>query len=235
MLTLVAFAGARNRCAASPDSQARCSFMQMRGDRTPQFDLHDREQNNTSTRYTGDHEWTSSSDRSQLAIPVQIRTLDPHFTAAGYRFASEKQNVAEEDWPWLRLPSKSNNLCKNCSRINFHWLFTEALSGYPVTVGTLSAKLSDGICLGLYKDVSSRSHCDFCQLIVHALEYGADIELLNQYDDWPQKEIWVNNHFYDAKESVVMVPVADGLKRIPRIGNQAQMTTSCLCMEAARS
>ena len=151
-------------------------------------------------------------------MPVQIRTLDSPLTAAGYRFPSKRHNAAEEDWPWLRLPFKPSNLCENCSRLNFQWLFTEALSGHVVTVGTLSAKLSDGICLGLHKDISSRADCDFCQLVVHALEYGADIEMLNQYNDWPQKEIWINNHFYDAQDNVVMIPVADRVKRVARLG-----------------
>lgn len=151
-------------------------------------------------------------------MPVEIRTLAPTFTAAGYRFPVVRDNATYENWPWLRSSSNVKNLCENCSRLDFHWLFTQALSGYTVTDGALSARLSDGICLGLHKDISNRSNCQFCQLIVHALEYGADIEMLNQYDVWSQREVWINNHFYDAQGSVTMVPVADGVERVARLG-----------------
>lgn len=151
-------------------------------------------------------------------MPIEIRTLAPTFTAAGYRFHSAANKAPIESWPWLRLPSNTNNLCENCSRLNFRWLFTHALSACAVNVDAQTATLSDGICLGLHKDIKNRSHCDICKLIIHALEYGADIEMVNQYEDWSQQEVWINNHFFDARGSVVMVPVADGVERVTRLG-----------------
>lgn len=153
-----------------------------------------------------------------LVMPVEIRTLAPTLTAAGYRFPLETTEASEDGLPWLRTSSDIGKLCTNCSRLNFPWLFTQALSGHTVTTGSQMALLSDGICLGLHKDISSRSRCEFCQLIIHALEYGADIEMLNQYNDWSHKEVWINNHFFDTRGSVVMVPVADGIERVARLG-----------------
>lgn len=149
-------------------------------------------------------------------MPIEIRTLAP-FTAAGYRFRSAADTVPIESWPWLRLSSNTTNLCENCSRLNFRWLFAHALSGFAVNIDAQTT-LSDGICLGLHKDINDRSHCDICKLIIHALEYGADIEMVNQYEDWSQQEVWINNHFFDARGSVVMVPVADDVERVARLG-----------------
>lgn len=150
-------------------------------------------------------------------MPVSIRTLSPTISAASYRFPVDKEKVVEEDWPWLHAPSSASDLCENCSRLSFPWLFTQALSAYTVIDGALTAKLSDGICLGLYKDISRRLNCSFCQLLVHALKEGADIEMLNQYDEWPQREVWINNHFL-GKDGFVVVPKADTDERIARLG-----------------
>ena len=69
-----------------------------------------------------------------------------------------------------------------------------ALTAYEVGEDGLVAKLSDGICLGLCGHISHRSGCGFCQLAVHAFEHGADIEMLNYYDNWHEQEVWINNH-----------------------------------------
>jgi hypothetical protein len=150
-------------------------------------------------------------------MPVSIRTLSSIASAAGYQFPVDKDKIEEEDWPWLHAPSRAGDLCGKCSRLNFPWLFAQALSAYVVIDGALTAKLSDGICLGLYEDISRQSSCSFCQLLVHALKQGADITMLNQYDNWPQQEVWINNYFL-GKRGFAMIPEADTDEQIARLG-----------------
>jgi hypothetical protein len=127
-------------------------------------------------------------------MPISIRTLSEIFSAASYRFPRAHANSVVQDWPWLRVPSGNTKLCDICSQLNFQWLFQESLAGFKVSDGVSEAQLTDGICLGLYGDVAQRSNCTFCQLLVHTLEVGAHIGMLNYYDDWPQREIWLQNH-----------------------------------------
>jgi hypothetical protein len=149
-------------------------------------------------------------------MPISIRTLAPTIATASYRFAADHE-VVEEDFPWIHARTDDGRLCGNCSRLNFPWLFKHPLSAHKVSDGARTAQLSDGICLGLYADISSRSTCNFCQLLVHALEEGADIELMNQYDAWPQQEVWINNHFL-SETGFVMIPESETDEVIARLG-----------------
>lgn len=63
--------------------------------------------------------------------------------------------------------------------------------------------MSDGIYLGLHAEVSARSTCAFCRLIIYALEEGADIGMINEYDDWPAQEVWLRNHALSQSGKVV--------------------------------
>jgi hypothetical protein len=127
-------------------------------------------------------------------MPISIRKLGPTFSAASYRFPSAQIQSAVEDWPWLRAPDSHSQLCAICTQLNFSWLFRESLAGFTVSDGTISSQLSDGICIGLYADILRRSDCSFCQLLVYSLEEGADIDMMNDHDEWPQQEIWLQNH-----------------------------------------
>lgn len=158
-------------------------------------------------------------------MPVRLRTLGPNLIVAGYWFSEKEDEPEKFDWPWLHEPLRNNNLCANCSCLNFTWLFTHGLSGHTIDIDDRSTKLSDGICLGVYKDILKRSRCQFCKLVVHALEYAADVEMLNQYDDWPEQEVWINNHFFDARGMVVMVPAEHAYKCIARLGIRLKSAT----------
>ncbi|KAI8930938.1 hypothetical protein NX059_011953 [Plenodomus lindquistii] len=130
-------------------------------------------------------------------MPVFIRTLALDTSVVSYRFPDNEHEATEQRWPWLKSPSSDGDLCRTCSSLNFSWLFNNALSAYEIRRDGLVAKLSDGICLGLYGHISSRSSCGFCQLIVQAFEQGADFETLDRYDSWHEQEVWVNNYFPD--------------------------------------
>jgi hypothetical protein len=150
-------------------------------------------------------------------MPVSIRTLAPSISVASYRFPIDECIATENKWPWLQAPPGTGDLCQTCSRLNFPWLFDHALSAYEVRDNGLVAKLSDGICLGLYGDISRRLNCNFCQLVVHAFEQGADIQMLNHYDEWPEQEVWMNNYF-PSKHGFALVPVADIDGHITQLG-----------------
>lgn len=150
-------------------------------------------------------------------MPISVRTLAPTISSASYHFPANGNKAGEENWPWIQAPSNTGDLCENCSQLNFPWLFHNALSAYTVTNGAVTTKLSDGICLGLYGTISSRSSCIFCQLLVFTLQQSADVEMVLQYDDWPQKELWINNHFL-GKDGYAMVRDVDTDERIARLG-----------------
>jgi hypothetical protein len=150
-------------------------------------------------------------------MPVSIRKLAPSILVASYRFPIDEYIATENKWPWLQAPPGTGDLCQTCSRLNFLWLFDHALSAYEVRDNGLVAKLSDGICLGLYGDISRRLNCNFCQLVVHAFEQGADIQMLNYYDEWPEQEVWMNNYF-PSKHGFALVPVADIDGNITQLG-----------------
>jgi hypothetical protein len=136
-------------------------------------------------------------------MPISIRKLGPTFSAASYRFLPDQTKSIVEDWPWLRAPDANTRLCSICAQLNFRWLFRESLAGSVVSDGVSTSHLSDGICIGLYADLSCRSDCSFCQLIIYALEEGADIDMLNDRDDWPRQEIWLRNHSLSGSGRVV--------------------------------
>jgi hypothetical protein len=136
-------------------------------------------------------------------MPISIRKLGPTFTAANYWFLPYRNYSAVEDWPWLRTPDVNTQLCSICAQLNFRWLFKESLAGSIVTDGASTSQLSDGICLGLYADASRRLDCQFCQLLIYSFEEGADIDMLNDRDDWPKQEIWLRNHSVSGSGKVV--------------------------------
>lgn len=150
-------------------------------------------------------------------MPVSIRKLTPTIASASYHFFADGDKAVQEDWPWLHARPSAGDLCEKCSRLYFPWLFTNALSAYMVSDGVVPTTLYEGICLGLYADIFSRSSCTFCQLLVYALEQSADIEMMYHYDDWPKKELWINNYFL-GKGGFVMIPDADADKRVAQLG-----------------
>jgi hypothetical protein len=135
-------------------------------------------------------------------MPISIRKTGQTFSAAGYRFPQAQENHVTEDWPWLRRPGSDTQLCDVCSQLNFAWLFQESLAGCTVTDDGTTSQLSDGIYLGLHAEVSRRT-CPFCQLLVYALEEGADIDMMNEYDEWPYQELWLRNHSLSASGRVI--------------------------------
>jgi hypothetical protein len=136
-------------------------------------------------------------------MPISIRELGPSFSAANYRFPPVQADFTTEFWPWLRAPDSNTPLCATCAQLNFRWLFRESLADLVVSDGLSTSQLSDGICIGLYADVLNRSGCSFCQLLVYSLEEGADIDMMNEHDDWPQQEIWLRNHALSESGKVV--------------------------------
>jgi hypothetical protein len=136
-------------------------------------------------------------------MPISIRKLGSTFSAASYRFRNAQSKDTPEEWPWLLARGSHAGLCATCSQLNFRWLFGESLAGCTVSDGTSTSLMSDGICLGLHSDVSSRSNCTFCQLIIYALEEGADIDMMNSFDEWPSQEIWLRNHAVSQSGKVV--------------------------------
>jgi hypothetical protein len=136
-------------------------------------------------------------------MPISIRKLGSTFSAASYRFPDAQSKDTPEEWPWLLARASHIDLCATCSQLNFRWLFRESLAGYTVSDGTSSSLMSDGICLGLHSELSSRSNCEFCQLIIYALEEGADIDMMNSFDEWPSQEIWLRNHAVSQSGKVV--------------------------------
>jgi hypothetical protein len=136
-------------------------------------------------------------------MPILIRKLGPTFSAASYRFSSAEIQYAVEDWPWLRIPTSHSQLCAICAQLNFPWLFRESLAGLEVSDGISTSQLSDGICIGLYANVLRHSNCPFCQLLIYSLEEGADIDMMNDHDEWPQQEIWLRNHALFGSGKVV--------------------------------
>jgi hypothetical protein len=135
-------------------------------------------------------------------MPISIRKTGQTFSAAGYRFPQAQEKDVVEDWPWLRRPGSDTQLCDVCSQLNFTWLFQESLAGCTVTDAGITSQLSDGIYLGLHADVSRRK-CPFCQLLVYALEEGADIDMMNEYDEWPCQELWLRNHSLSTSGRVI--------------------------------
>lgn len=153
-------------------------------------------------------------------MPIAIRTLArrPTINAASYRFPN--QQIYDEhikEWPWLRMPSNVDRLCNICSRLDFAWLFSQSLFGCTVSDGESSAQMSDGICLGLYTEILHRTSCEFCQLLVYALEEGADIEMLNDRKNWPRKEIWILNYFL-GQSTWGLSPATDNGSQVVRLG-----------------
>jgi hypothetical protein len=139
-------------------------------------------------------------------MPISIRSPAPHVFAASYHFPSEDENSEVNRWPWLQ-PSDPNaaGLCDTCSRLNFSWLLSKSLYEVEVSDDSGTSRLSDGICLGSYAIISSRTSCQFCQLLVHALENGADIEMLNEYDAWPDRELYIMNYLF-SKSGLALSP-----------------------------
>jgi hypothetical protein len=135
-------------------------------------------------------------------MPISIRRPGSELSVAGYRFPQTQDKHVVEDCPWLREPGSNTQLCNVCSQLNFAWLFRESLAGYTVSDDATTSSLSDGIYLGLYVDVSRRT-CVFCQLLVYAIEEGADVNMMNEYDDWPCQKIWLRNHSLSASGRVV--------------------------------
>jgi hypothetical protein len=136
-------------------------------------------------------------------MPISIRKLGPTFTAANYRFSPNHNHSAVEDWPWLRTPDINTQLCFICAQLNFQWLFEESLPGSVVPDGASTSRLSDGICVGLYADILRRLDSPFCQLLVYSFEQGADIDVLNDRDDWPKQEIWLRNRSISGSGKVI--------------------------------
>jgi hypothetical protein len=111
-------------------------------------------------------------------MPISLRKLGPTFTAANYWFLSNQDHSAVEDWPWLRA-----QICSICAQVNFRWLFEELLADFVLTDGAAISQLSDGICMGLYADISWRLDYRVCQLLIYSFEDGAEIDTQNDRDD----------------------------------------------------
>lgn len=139
-------------------------------------------------------------------MPVSIRSPAPHVFAGSYHFPSKIDSSEIDKWPWLQPSDMSaTDLCDTCSHLNLPWLLSHPLFEVEVSDGSNMSRLSDGICLGSYANISSRTSCQVCQLFVHALENGADIDMLNEYDKWTDRDLYIMNYLF-SKSGLALSP-----------------------------
>ncbi|KAF2472799.1 HET-domain-containing protein [Lindgomyces ingoldianus] len=143
---------------------------------------------------------------AELDMPIRIRTPAPGVFAASYHYPTGKGEFDSETFPWLNpSDSSSPRLCHICSRLNFSWLYSQSLYEYNASDGSATSPLSDGIRLGLFADIAGRLFCSFCQLIVHAMKNVADIDMLNEFDEWHSRDIYIMNYAY-SKSGLAISP-----------------------------
>lgn len=130
-------------------------------------------------------------------MPIYIRSPAQNIFAASYHFPTNQRTSNVESFPWLKCSTtEPQDLCNICSQLNFPWLFSQSLFEYTVSDNSAESRLSEGLCLGSFGDIFLRESCSFCQLVAYAFRNGADIDMINESDKWPERDVHLMNYFF---------------------------------------